>query len=89
MLSVRFEIAMVTSSWSSTAVWNRLSEGGEEGPCGWLKDRYGVSWQIVPTILEDLMRDRDRDTAQRVWQSMMQMKKLDIEALERAASASG
>jgi len=68
--------------------WERLSEGGEEGPCGWLKDRYGLSWQVVPTELDDLMRDEDRARAQRAMQAMLGMGKLDIAALRAAADAS-
>jgi predicted 3-demethylubiquinone-9 3-methyltransferase (glyoxalase superfamily) len=64
--------------------WDRLSEGGEKGPCGWLKDRYGLSWQIVPTILNELMADKDPVKAQRVTQAMLQMGKLDIQALQDA-----
>jgi predicted 3-demethylubiquinone-9 3-methyltransferase (glyoxalase superfamily) len=67
--------------------WNALSEGGEEGPCGWLKDRYGVSWQIIPTALPRLLGDPDRAKSQRVMQAMLNMKKLEIDALQRAASA--
>jgi predicted 3-demethylubiquinone-9 3-methyltransferase (glyoxalase superfamily) len=67
--------------------WSRLSEGGQEGPCGWLKDRYGVSWQIVPTALPELLGDPDREKAQRVMQAMLQMKKIEIDALEEAAAA--
>jgi predicted 3-demethylubiquinone-9 3-methyltransferase (glyoxalase superfamily) len=66
--------------------WRRLSEGGEEGPCGWLKDRFGLSWQIVPVRLLELIKDSDTETAQRVLAAMFQMKKLDIEALEQAAA---
>jgi predicted 3-demethylubiquinone-9 3-methyltransferase (glyoxalase superfamily) len=66
--------------------WAALSEGGEEGPCGWLKDRYGVSWQIVPTILPSLLGDPDREKAQRVFSAMLAMRKLDIAALEQAAA---
>ena len=66
--------------------WSRLSEGGEEGPCGWLKDRFGVSWQIVPTRLAELIQDTDPETSQRVMAAMLQMRKIDIEALEQAAS---
>ena len=62
--------------------WNKLSEGGEESRCGWLKDRFGVSWQIVPTVLSKLMSDPAR--GQRVMGALMQMKKLDIAALEEA-----
>jgi predicted 3-demethylubiquinone-9 3-methyltransferase (glyoxalase superfamily) len=66
--------------------WSKLSEGGEEGPCGWLKDRYGVSWQIVPTALPRLLGDPDREKAQRVMQAMLNMKKIEIDELERAAA---
>lgn len=62
--------------------WIRLSDGGEEGPCGWLKDRYGVSWQIVPSILPELMSDPAR--AGRVTKAFMQMKKMDIKVLQPA-----
>jgi predicted 3-demethylubiquinone-9 3-methyltransferase (glyoxalase superfamily) len=65
--------------------WSKLSEGGEEGPCGWLKDKYGVSWQIVPTRLGELLGDPDPEKAQRAMQAMLGMKKLDIAALEQAA----
>jgi predicted 3-demethylubiquinone-9 3-methyltransferase (glyoxalase superfamily) len=68
------------------AFWNKLSEGGEEGPCGWLKDKYGVSWQVVPTVLVDLLVDPDREKSQRVMQAMLSMKKIEIDALERAAA---
>ncbi len=66
--------------------WSKLTEGGEEGPCGWLKDRYGVSWQIIPTVLPRLLGDPDRDKSQRVMQAMLAMKKIEIDALERAAA---
>jgi predicted 3-demethylubiquinone-9 3-methyltransferase (glyoxalase superfamily) len=65
--------------------WTRLADGGEEGPCGWLKDRYGVSWQVVPTRLFELVGDADPGRAQRATQAMLAMKKIDIAALERAA----
>ena len=65
--------------------WSRLSEGGEEGPCGWLKDRFGVSWQIVPTRLMELINDPDKEKSQRVMSAMLGMKKIDIPALEQAA----
>jgi len=64
----------------------KLSEGGEEGPCGWLKDKYGLSWQIVPTALNELLGDPDREKAQRVMKAMLSMKKIEIDALERAAA---
>ncbi len=69
------------------AFWSALSEGGEEGPCGWLKDRYGVSWQIIPTALPRLLSDPDREKSQRVMAAMLKMKKIEIDALERAAAA--
>ena len=65
--------------------WNRLSEGGEEGPCGWLKDRYGLSWQIVPTALIELVSDPDIEKSQAAIKAMLGMRKIDIEALQRAA----
>jgi predicted 3-demethylubiquinone-9 3-methyltransferase (glyoxalase superfamily) len=65
-------------------LWETLSEDGEKGPCGWLKDKYGVSWQIVPTILDKLMSDPDPDKASRVTQAMLKMGKLDISALQQA-----
>ena len=67
--------------------WSRLGDGGEEGPCGWLKDRYGVSWQVVPTRLKDLIADPDREKSARVTEAMMQMRKIDIATLEEAAAA--
>ena len=65
--------------------WERLSEGGEEGPCGWLKDKYGLSWQVVPTGMEELFADPDPARAQRAMQAMLGMKKLDAAALRSAA----
>ncbi len=67
--------------------WSTLSEGGEEGPCGWLKDKFGLSWQIVPTVLPKLLADPDREKSQRVMAAMLNMKKIDIDALEEAAAA--
>jgi predicted 3-demethylubiquinone-9 3-methyltransferase (glyoxalase superfamily) len=67
-------------------LWETLSEGGEQGPCGWLKDRYGLSWQIVPTVLHELIADPDRERAQRAVAAMLQMKKILIDELERAAN---
>ena len=64
--------------------WSKLSEGGEEGPCGWLKDKYGLSWQIVPTALPELLGDPDPEKSQNVMKAMLQMKKLDIAGLRRA-----
>ena len=65
-------------------LWEKLSEGGEKGRCGWLKDRYGLSWQIVPTILGRLMNDKDPEKSKRVMQALMKMDKLDIKALKQA-----
>ena len=67
--------------------WSKLSDGGEEGPCGWLKDRFGVSWQVVPTALPELLSSSDPETSQRVMQAMLGMRKIEIEELERAAAA--
>jgi predicted 3-demethylubiquinone-9 3-methyltransferase (glyoxalase superfamily) len=67
--------------------WSRLTEGGEERPCGWLKDRYGLSWQVVPKILLESIADEDYRKSERVMAAMLQMKKIDIAALERAAAA--
>lgn len=65
-------------------LWEKLSEGGEKGQCGWLTDKYGVSWQIVPTLLGVLMADKDTEKSGRVMRAMLQMKKLDIEKLKQA-----
>jgi predicted 3-demethylubiquinone-9 3-methyltransferase (glyoxalase superfamily) len=66
--------------------WSALSEGGEQGPCGWLKDRFGLSWQIVPTRLPELLGDPDRERSQRVMAAMLKMTKIEIDELERAAA---
>ncbi|MDR3415719.1 MAG: VOC family protein [Nevskia sp.] len=65
-------------------LWDKLSAGGEPGRCGWLKDKFGVSWQIVPKALGELLGDPDRRKAARVMQAMMRMDKLDVAGLERA-----
>lgn len=68
------------------AYWSRLTaDGGQEGPCGWLKDKYGLSWQVNPSILGKLLDDPDKAKASRVMNAMMQMKKIDIPTLQRAA----
>ena len=66
--------------------WNRLSEGGDEAAqqCGWLQDRFGVSWQIVPTVLDEMLQGKDAARSERVWKALLSMKKLDIEGLRRA-----
>jgi predicted 3-demethylubiquinone-9 3-methyltransferase (glyoxalase superfamily) len=65
-------------------LWEKLTAGGEEQPCGWLKDKYGLSWQIIPTALGRMLGDKDPARAQRAMQAMLQMKKLDIGRLQRA-----
>jgi predicted 3-demethylubiquinone-9 3-methyltransferase (glyoxalase superfamily) len=67
--------------------WEALTEGGEPGPCGWLKDRFGLSWQIVPNRLIELLQDPDRERSARVMQAMMEMGKIEIAELEDAAVA--
>ena len=64
--------------------WKKLSAGGEEGPCGWLKDRFGLSWQVNPGILGKMLNDADRAKAKRVMQAMLKMKKIEIKDLQRA-----
>lgn len=64
--------------------WTRLSEGGQEGPCGWLKDKFGVSWQIVPTLLDEALRDSQSEKAQRVMKAMLSMGKIDLAEIQRA-----
>ena len=64
--------------------WEKLSAGGEKGPCGWLKDKFGLSWQIVPTVLDEMLQDEDADKATRVMKAMLQMTKIDIGELEKA-----
>ncbi|WP_447035243.1 VOC family protein [Streptomyces sp. DSM 118878] len=67
--------------------WSKLAEGGEEGPCGWLKDKYGLSWQVIPAALTELLGDPDPARAQRATQAMFGMKKLDVAGLYAAADA--
>ncbi|HKW92348.1 MAG TPA: VOC family protein [Methylomirabilota bacterium] len=67
--------------------WNGLSAGGQDVQCGWLKDRFGLSWQVVPTILPRMLQDADPDRARRVMAAMLQMKKIDIEGLRSAYEA--
>ncbi len=84
--AVSFEVRCETQEEVDT-YWSKLSEGGEEGPCGWLKDKFGLSWQIVPQALYDLLSDPDQEKSQRVMSAMLQMKKIEIDGLERAAVA--
>jgi predicted 3-demethylubiquinone-9 3-methyltransferase (glyoxalase superfamily) len=65
-------------------LWEKLSEGGEKGRCGWLKDKYGLSWQIIPSVLGELMQDKDAKKSEKVRQAMLQMDKIDIKALKQA-----
>lgn len=67
--------------------WSALGEGGEEGPCGWLKDRFGLSWQIVPTALPELLGDPDPERAARAMKAMLSMSKIDIDTIRKAADA--
>jgi predicted 3-demethylubiquinone-9 3-methyltransferase (glyoxalase superfamily) len=69
-------------------LWERLSEEGEKGPCGWLTDRFGVSWQIIPRVLGEMLRDEDRERANRVMSAMLKMSKIEIEGLRKAYEAS-
>ncbi len=64
--------------------WEKLSAGGQEVQCGWLKDRFGVSWQVVPTVLVEMLQDKDREKSKRVMAAMLKMKKIDIAALKKA-----
>jgi predicted 3-demethylubiquinone-9 3-methyltransferase (glyoxalase superfamily) len=65
-------------------LWEKLSAGGEKVECGWLKDKYGVSWQIVPTVLGEMLQDKDAEKSERVMKAMIKMDKIDIKALKRA-----
>ena len=64
--------------------WEKLSEGGNKSRCGWLKDKYGLSWQVVPTVLVEMLQDKDAEKSKRVMQAMLQMDKLDINTLKQA-----
>jgi predicted 3-demethylubiquinone-9 3-methyltransferase (glyoxalase superfamily) len=64
--------------------WKKLTAGGEEGPCGWLKDKFGLSWQIVPSVVPKMLQDPDRKRANRVMEAILKMKKPDIAEMERA-----
>ncbi|GAB2594749.1 VOC family protein [Spirosoma areae] len=64
--------------------WEKLSDGGEKGPCGWLKDKFGVSWQIVPTALGELLSSKDAEKSKRVMQAMRQMSKIEVDKLRQA-----
>jgi predicted 3-demethylubiquinone-9 3-methyltransferase (glyoxalase superfamily) len=70
-------------------LWENLSENGEEGACGWLKDKYGLSWQIVPAALSEMLQDKDSAKAERVMGALLRMKKLDIRILQQACDGTG
>jgi predicted 3-demethylubiquinone-9 3-methyltransferase (glyoxalase superfamily) len=86
--AVSFQV-MCESQGEVDHFWSKLGDGGEHGPCGWLKDRFGLSWQIVPTRLGELLGDPDPARAQRAMTAMLGMGKLDIAELERAAGGAG
>ncbi len=65
-------------------LWEKLSAGGEKQPCGWLKDKYGVSWQIIPSVLGEMLQDKDANKSRKVMEAMLKMHKIDIEILRRA-----
>lgn len=64
--------------------WSKLGKGGEEGPCGWLKDKYGLSWQVAPAVIPEMLMDPDTKKSERVMKALLQMKKFDLAAIERA-----
>lgn len=82
--AVSFQIQCATQD-EVDFYWERLTDGGEEGQCGWLKDRYGLSWQVVPSGMEAVISDPDPERAQRAMQAMLGMRKLDVAALRAAA----
>jgi predicted 3-demethylubiquinone-9 3-methyltransferase (glyoxalase superfamily) len=73
-----------TSQEEVDELWRKLSAGGEPGQCGWLKDKFGLSWQVAPTVLMEMLQDEDPQKSKRVMEAMMQMGKIDIDALEEA-----
>ena len=83
--AVSFSIACKTQG-EVDHYWEKLTEGGQEGPCGWLKDKFGLSWQVNPTILGELLSDPDPKKAKRAMTAMLKMKKIDIAELKRAAA---
>jgi predicted 3-demethylubiquinone-9 3-methyltransferase (glyoxalase superfamily) len=82
--AVSFQISCETQD-EVDYYWDSLSDGGEEGPCGWLKDKFGLSWQVVPSGMEELFSDPDPEKARRAMDAMLKMKKLDIATLRSAA----
>jgi predicted 3-demethylubiquinone-9 3-methyltransferase (glyoxalase superfamily) len=86
--AVSFQISCETQE-EIDYFWNRLTEDGQEGPCGWLKDRYGVSWQVVPAMLPQMLMDPDAEKVERVTNAFLQMKKFDVAVLKRAHAGQG
>jgi predicted 3-demethylubiquinone-9 3-methyltransferase (glyoxalase superfamily) len=70
-------------------LWEKMSAGGQKLQCGWLKDRFGLSWQIIPSVLSQLLEDKDAEKSGRVWKAMLQMEKIDIQKLKQAYEAQG
>ena len=86
--AISFQITCQTQE-EIDSYWERLTADGEEGNCGWLKDRFGVSWQVTPSALSELLADPDPARSQNAMRAMLQMKKIDLDVLERAASGAG
>jgi predicted 3-demethylubiquinone-9 3-methyltransferase (glyoxalase superfamily) len=86
--AVSFQVSCETQA-EIDHFWNRLSQGGQESRCGWLKDKYGVSWQIVPSVLPQMMTGADGAAADRVMNAVLKMKKFDLDALTRAYAGQG
>ena len=82
--AISFQIACESQE-ETDEMWERLTEGGQEGPCGWLKDRFGLSWQVVPTEVMEMMSDADQARAQRAMAAVLRMSKIDIAAVRAAA----
>jgi predicted 3-demethylubiquinone-9 3-methyltransferase (glyoxalase superfamily) len=82
--AVSFQISCETQD-EIDYYWERLSEGGEEGPCGWLKDRFGLSWQVIPKGMDEFVGNADSEKSQRAMKAMLGMRKIDVEELRRAA----
>jgi predicted 3-demethylubiquinone-9 3-methyltransferase (glyoxalase superfamily) len=82
--AVSFEIECETQD-EIDYYWEKLTDGGEESQCGWLRDRFGLSWQVVPTAMEEVFADPDPERANRAMKAMLQMRKLDLAALKAAA----
>ena len=84
MISYLFTFPKCETQEEVNQLWEKLSEGGEKGQCAWLKDKYGLSWQIVPNILGELLQDKDSEKSGRVMQAMLKMTKIDINVLKQA-----